>query len=142
LIVAGSLLALLVLIAVTGTSGGQQLQSSAHEIAESAEALTDYQVDNANLALTKDIFGYATSENDGGCNNNDREKHCCYKPNQGTTSGKCDIAYARYPTCSNGGKQQHFEHCCPNGGVDPCQGCTCPGFCSDECCYNKLEGCL
>jgi len=72
LIVAGSLLALLVLIAVAGTSGGQQLQSSEYEIAEGAVALTDYQVDSANLALTKDIFGVdAVSENyvDEGCGN-------------------------------------------------------------------------
>merc|ERR1719491_211256 len=65
LIVAGSLLALLVLVAVAGTSGGQHLQSSTHEIATGAVALADYQVDSANLALTKDIFGVgAVSEND------------------------------------------------------------------------------
>ena len=64
LIVAGSLLALLVLIAVAGTSGGQHLQSSAYEIAEGAVALKDYQGDSANLALTNDIFGLgADSEN-------------------------------------------------------------------------------
>jgi len=68
LIVAGSLLALLVLIAVAGTSGGQHLQSSAYEIAEGAMALADYQVDSANLALTKDHFGLGVvSENDEGC---------------------------------------------------------------------------
>ena len=57
LIVAGSLLALLVLIAVAGTSVDQHLQSSTHEITKGAEALSDYQADSANLALTKDIFG-------------------------------------------------------------------------------------
>jgi len=57
LIVAGSLLALLVLVAVAGTDGGQHLQSIAHEISEGAATLADYQVDSANLALTKDIFG-------------------------------------------------------------------------------------
>jgi len=66
LIVAGSLLALLVLIAVAGTSGGQHLQSSAHEIARGAGALADYQLDSANLALTKDIFGLGAAENDEG----------------------------------------------------------------------------
>ena len=67
LIVAGSLLTLLVWIAVAGTSGGQHLQSSTHEIAKGAVALADYQVDSANLALTKDIFGVdAVSENDEG----------------------------------------------------------------------------
>merc|ERR1712161_12872 len=67
LIVASSLLALLVLIAVAGTSGGQHLQSSVPEIAKGAVALADYQVDSTNLALTKDIFGAgAVSENDEG----------------------------------------------------------------------------
>merc|ERR1711865_1227896 len=69
LIVAGSLLALLVLIVVAGTRGGQHLQLSANEIAKDAVALADYQVDSANLALTKDIFGMrANSGNEeGGC---------------------------------------------------------------------------
>ena len=58
LIVAGSLLALLVFIAAAGTSGGQHLQSSAHEISNGVAALANYQVDSANLALTKDIFGF------------------------------------------------------------------------------------
>merc|ERR1712238_70165 len=57
LIVAGSLLALLLLIVVTGTSVGQHLQSSGHEIAEGVVALADYQAGFANVALTKDIFG-------------------------------------------------------------------------------------
>jgi len=56
-VVAGSLLALLVLIAVAGTSGGQHLQPSTPDIAEGAVALADYEVDSANLALTNDIFG-------------------------------------------------------------------------------------
>jgi len=69
LIVAGSLLALLVLIAVAGTSGGQLLQSSAHESNEGATALASYQVDTANSAFANDIFGLgAVSENnEGGC---------------------------------------------------------------------------
>jgi len=62
LIVAGSLLALLVLIAVAGTSGGQHLQSSAHKMAKGVVALADYQVDSTNLALTKDIFGVGAVE--------------------------------------------------------------------------------
>ena len=67
LIVAGSLLALLVLIAVAGTSGGQHLQSSVLEIAKGAVVLADYQADSANLALTTDIFGFGVvSENDEG----------------------------------------------------------------------------
>ena len=42
LIVAGSLFALLVWITVAGTTSGQHLQSSAHEITESAVAIVDY----------------------------------------------------------------------------------------------------
>jgi len=57
LIVAGSLLVLLGLITVTGTSGGQHFNSSTQEIAKGVDALADYQEDTANLALTKDIFG-------------------------------------------------------------------------------------
>ena len=56
LIVAGSLLAVLVLIAVTGQNGGQHLQSSAHEITEGVSALADYQVDTTNLAHNINIF--------------------------------------------------------------------------------------
>ena len=63
LILAGSLLALLVLIAGVGTSGGQHLQSSTHKITNGAVALADYKVDSANLALTKDIFGFGAAEN-------------------------------------------------------------------------------
>jgi len=40
---------------------------SVYEITEGAVALTDFQDDSANLALTKDIFGLgAVSENDEG----------------------------------------------------------------------------
>jgi len=67
LIVAGSLLALLVWITVAGTTSGQYLQSSAHEITEGTVALVDYQVVSANSAFTQDIFGLATSENEEGC---------------------------------------------------------------------------
>jgi len=68
LIVAGSLLTLLVWIAVAGTNDGQHLKFSAYEIAEGAVALADYQVDSTNLALTNDIFGLdAVSENDDSC---------------------------------------------------------------------------
>jgi len=62
LIVAGSLLALLVLIAVAGTSGGQHLQSSTHEIAEGAVALADYQVQSTTLALKNDVFNSYESD--------------------------------------------------------------------------------
>ena len=65
LIVAGSLLALLVLIAVAGTSGGHRFNSSTHEITEGVGALADYQVDTTTLALTKDIFGLGAFEGCG-----------------------------------------------------------------------------
>merc|ERR1712238_168951 len=73
LIVAGSLLALLVLIAVAGTSGGQHLTSSEAEIAQGgAGTLVEYQADTTDSALTQDIFGLgAVSENEEGCD-------CCY----------------------------------------------------------------
>jgi len=64
LIVTGSLLALLVVIAVAGTNDGQRLQSSAYEIAEGAVALADYQVDSVNLALTNIFDLDAVSESD------------------------------------------------------------------------------
>merc|ERR1712238_383450 len=71
LIVAGSLLALLVLIANAGTSGGQHLTSSEAEIAQGgAGTLVEYQADTTDFALNKDIFGIgAVSKNDEGCKN-------------------------------------------------------------------------
>jgi len=68
LIVAGSLLAVLVLIAVAGKSGGQYLASSAAEIAKGrADALAEYQVDSANSALEMNIFGMSTNPGDEIC---------------------------------------------------------------------------
>jgi len=62
LIAAGSLLTLAVWNTVPDMiSGGQHLQSSANEIAKDAVALADYQVDSANLALNKDIFGMSAN---------------------------------------------------------------------------------
>jgi len=58
LILAGSLLSLLVLIAVAGTSDGQHLTSSEAEIAQGgAGTLAEYQADTTNSALVQDIFG-------------------------------------------------------------------------------------
>jgi len=91
LIVAGSLLALLVLIVGAGTigGGGQHLQSSAYEITEGAVALADYQVDSANLALTKDIFGMSANLGD------ERSCQCtCCKYSYGC--GACNT-----PDCCN-----------------------------------------
>jgi len=80
LIVAGSILALLVVIAVAGASGDQHLQSTAYENVDGAVVHLDYQVDSASLALTKNVFGSdAVSEN---------PENCCFcKPsfNCGTT---------------------------------------------------------
>ena len=73
LIVAGSLLTLLVWIVVVGTSGGQHLQSSAHEIAEGAVQLSDYQLDSANLALTQDIVNGFKISGDGNGNSNGKK---------------------------------------------------------------------
>jgi len=68
LIVAGSLLGVLLLIAVAGQSDGQHSKSSAYEFAEGTSALTVYQLGSANLALNNNIFGLgAVSENDEGC---------------------------------------------------------------------------
>mmetsp|Transcript_3428 Transcript_3428/g.3624 ORF Transcript_3428/g.3624 Transcript_3428/m.3624 type:complete len:100 (+) Transcript_3428:2-301(+) len=86
LIVAGSLLALLVGIAVANTIGGQHVQSFAHVNAEGAVALTDYQADSAILALTNNIFGLgAVSENDEGC--------CCSYYNCGWVFPLCCLSF-------------------------------------------------
>jgi len=65
LIVAGSLLALFLLIAVTGKSYGQHVESSAYETDTGAGtgtgALVDYQVYTANSALVLDIFGMSAN---------------------------------------------------------------------------------
>ena len=67
LIVARSLLASLVQVLVAGKSVGHHFKLSAKEIAESAGALANNQVDTTNLALAKDIFGMtAITENEGG----------------------------------------------------------------------------
>jgi len=110
LIVAGSLLALLVFIVVAGTSGGQHLQSSAHENARGAVALVDYQVDTTNLALTKDIFGFgAVAENDEDC--------CCY-----TRGGGCKGVCAGVGCFIEGGL------CCRD---DVCDQYGCHATCGD-----------
>jgi len=61
LILTGSLLALLVWIAVTNNNNGRHFNPSLHEIAEGADALADYQVDTVDLALAKDIFGFGAN---------------------------------------------------------------------------------
>jgi len=67
LIGAGSLLTLLVWIAVAGKSGGHQLTPSAYEIAEGADTLANYQVNTVQSVLIKDIFGVdAVSKNEEG----------------------------------------------------------------------------
>ena len=67
LIVTSSLLALLVLVAVTGKWGGHHSNLSAHEFDKAASVLADYQAETANSALVKDIFGIsAVSEIEDG----------------------------------------------------------------------------
>ena len=66
LIVAGSLLVYSALIAVASKTAGYSLVYTGG-LAKGAGVQADYQVDSANSALTKDIFGLgAISENDGG----------------------------------------------------------------------------
>merc|ERR1711865_976236 len=81
LIVAASLLSLLVLIVVAGTSGGQHLQSSANEFAKDAVTVADYPADSAMSTLTKDIFLGAVAENEERCGtecNKDCIGCCCF----------------------------------------------------------------
>eukprot|EP00751_Fragilariopsis_kerguelensis_P030133 CAMPEP_0170924618 /NCGR_PEP_ID=MMETSP0735-20130129/11777_1 /TAXON_ID=186038 /ORGANISM="Fragilariopsis kerguelensis, Strain L26-C5" /LENGTH=183 /DNA_ID=CAMNT_0011324505 /DNA_START=134 /DNA_END=686 /DNA_ORIENTATION=+ len=75
LIVAGSLLALLVWIVVTGKSNGPYFKSSAQEITKDAGtvALADYQVDTGNSALKNDVFNSYESGEDGNGNINDKK---------------------------------------------------------------------
>jgi len=127
LIVAGSLLALLVVIAVADTSGGQHLQSSAHEIAEGVVALVDYQVDSAKLALTKDIFGLdAVSQNDKNATCED-SKHLPYT---------CDSCYCCHRKSCGFGVRCNPKSCdcydgdgkSVSGGCQPCySGFWCDG---------------
>jgi len=56
-IIVGSLLALLVLIVVTGKSGGQHLELSTYEIDAGSSAGADYVTPTAPSALTMDFFG-------------------------------------------------------------------------------------
>jgi len=106
LIVAGSLLALLVRVAVAGKSGGQHLQTSTYEIVEGAVALVDYQVDSANSALTKDIFDLGVvSENDEAGNCYDI---CCF---DGCYPICCDKSK---PFCSSEDDCDCYDNCCDN----------------------------
>jgi len=69
LIGTGSLLTLLVWIAIAGKSGGHQLTPSAYEMSEGADTLANYQVDTAQSVLIKDIFGVdtVTKNEEAGC---------------------------------------------------------------------------
>jgi len=134
LIVAGSLLALLVLIAVAGQSGGQHLQSSVPEISKGAVALEDYQVDTANSALEMDIFGMSA--------NSGNEKFC------GFTSGKCSCGGTCVHTCpythgwaitSACPPPTDAGACCTDNGV--CVPASIPRrfsnyYCNGHCCEN------
>jgi len=91
LIIAGSLLALLVLV-VAGQNVGQDLSSSANDIAQGASALADYQVVTANSLLSNDIFGMGTvSENEEGCVSANGGSTYCNRhgPCRSICSGNC-----------------------------------------------------
>ena len=67
LIVAGSLLTLLVWIAMAGKSSDHQLTPSVYEIAEGADTVKNYQGNTAQSVFIKDIFGVdAVSKNEEG----------------------------------------------------------------------------
>jgi len=120
LIVAGSLLALLVLVAVTGTSGGQHLQSSVNDIAEGAGALADYQEDSANFALITDIFGSGANYDD----HLDDDSYSWYYAND--KAGCTDCIYK--DTLLNGGD-----------GCACKSSCDCHGSYMIKSCKNYLE---
>merc|ERR1712238_249578 len=107
-------------VAAVGQSGDQHLQSSAHEIAKDAVALVDYEVDSANLALTKDIFDFdlnSVSENDEGrqcffCNG-----VCCCDDVRPEKDGMCGC----WKPCN-----KHNNVCFVEGKCHSCGGkCTC-----------------
>jgi len=104
LIVAGSLLALLVLIAVAGKSSGQNLTSSAYEM---DNALVDFQVDTSNLSFLKDIFGM-------------KEGSCCSCGRAGATIGCCEDGGS---DCGSGG----WRSCSPL--CSKCWTCSCSDCC-------------
>jgi len=121
-IIAGSLLALLLLI-VAGQNVGQDLSSSANEIAKGASALADYQVDTANSALTNNIFGIgAVSENEEGCD---------------FAAGKCPVIPGSNCVTPNGGWLSCSTHgpcskiCCGSSGYSNC--CMCQEYCDAYC---------
>jgi len=116
LIVAGSLLALLVLIAVAGTSGGQHSQLSTYEITEGGVSLADYLVDSANLALTKDIFRMSANSGDG---------RIC---GLGIFTGQCSCGGTCVPKCSNVSGCWSWDQC-SNG----CSYCCSKGKCIMQC---------
>jgi len=137
LIIAGSLLALLLMV-VAGQNVGQDLSPAANEIAKGASALADYQVDTSNSALTNDIFGMVTVfENEEGCDfaagkcpvipgsncitANGREVFC-------NTRGRCSkiccgSVYSNCCMC-----QEYCDaHCsCSDSFQVRCEGCCCP----------------
>jgi len=128
LIIAGSLLVLLVWVAVAGKSDGTHLKSSAYEIAEGAGALLDYQVDTVNSALAKDIFDVgAVSENEvgvGSCCSGGCSCESCY--------GGC--ASHRYSRCATGYNQK-------GPGIDhwgPCPEPECTPINGDM--YDTIDG--
>jgi len=121
LIVAGSLLALLVLIAVAGNNDGPYFKSSAQESAEGAGALADYQVETANLALTKDIFSAG-----GFC----LKKGSCFE------GCGCCFCSPIGNLCIQGNCCGKFCRCCVNDRDNNCRAPSiCP--CGNDNCFDK-----
>jgi len=110
LIVAGSLLTLLLWIAVASkSSGDHQVKLSAYEMANGAGALTDYQGETTNSVLVKDIFGM------GPISKNEDASTCCRRGSCNSRCGfcigicRCGLCYDLNCigfTCSDNG-----EHC-------------------------------
>mmetsp|Transcript_40521 Transcript_40521/g.45660 ORF Transcript_40521/g.45660 Transcript_40521/m.45660 type:complete len:158 (-) Transcript_40521:353-826(-) len=121
LIVTGSFLALLVWIAVTSKNGGHYFKSSAQEIAKGAGALADYQVETANLALTKDIFSAG-----GFC----LKKGSCFE------GCGCCFCSPIGNLCIQGNCCGKFCRCCENDRDNNCRAPSiCP--CGNDNCFDK-----
>jgi len=156
LIVAGSLLTLLVWIAMAGKSAGHYFQSSEHEMADDAVALADYQVDSTNLALTNNIFGGAVSENKDG--ENQKKHKDTSVSGEGTYKGglfgstanitplhQCYIKCASDHWTGNYGphnEPEYFEHIALGSCIDNCsprdsKDCRCDS-CTNDVLNNKI----
>jgi len=131
LIVAGSLLALLVLVAVAGTNGDQHLQSSARKIAEGVVALADYQVDSASNSNGKESRELKQKKN------KKAKKAKNKKGDKPTTSNNSDLLFD---------SENYQKKCCTCSIFCWASGCPlgCPECknCAPVCCeYNGCTCC-